>query len=156
MNKVELSGRRWLVSTFDKGKLYAPFLNMNITWLNRHLRKYAQKVKGRGADLAADLLQHLILAVERINRHNQGETIGYICSYGKLSAETNHSKTSLAEAAKWLEKHEWLTISKHGNKSVFNLNVERINECLANPSAAGVEYDNEEMWAALLKNRTPS
>ncbi len=156
MNKVELSGRRGLTSTFDRGKLFAPSVNINISAAVYHLYQYANREKGTGAAFAPWLLLYLCLSVQRINRNNQGETTGYVCSYADIAKHYNVSRTKAVRAAKWLEQHEWLTIAKEGKTSVFNLNIERINECLANPSAAGVEYDNGEMWVALLQNRTHS
>lgn len=156
MKKVELSGRRKLISTFDKGNLFAPSVNVNIIPTAYHLQQYANKVKGRGAELAPYLILYLILSVQRINRNNPGETIGYKCSYAEIANYFNVSRTTAVRAAKWLEQNEWLIITKSGKTSVFNLNVEKINDCLANPSTAGVVYDNGEMWSALLQNRTHS
>lgn len=150
MKKIELSGRRGLTSTFVKGALFAPSVNVNIAAVVYHLQQYANKVKGTGAAFAPCLLLYLFLSVQRINRNNQGETVGYICSYTKIAQHFNASRNTVVRAAKWLERQDWLTITKNDKTSVFNLNVEKIDDCLNNPSTVGYIYDNGEMWAALL------
>lgn len=156
MKSVEVSAGRALTSTFDKGQLYAPSVNINTAAFVFHLQQYAQKNKGTGGAFAPWLLLYLLLSVQRINRNNQGEAIGYKCSYAEIARYYGVSATTAVRAAKWLEQKEWLTITKDGKTSVFNLNVERINDCLANPSAAACAYDNGDMWAALLQKRTHS
>lgn len=156
MKNVELSGRHGLTSTFEKGALFAPSVNVNIAAVAYHLQQYANKVKGTGAAFAPWLLLYLFLSVQRINRNNQGETIGYICSYTEIANHFNVSRNTAVRAAKWMERQDWLTITRDGKTSVFNLNVEKINDCLINPSAVECVYDNGEMWAALLPNRTHS
>lgn len=156
MNNVELSGRRFLTSTFDKGQLFSPSVNVNLAAVLYHLQQYANKVKGEGAGLAPYLLLYLFLSVQRINRNNQGDTVGYICSYAEIAKHFNVVRTTAVRAAKWLERQEWLTITKDGKTSVYNLNVEKINDCLTNPSAAVCVYDSGEMWATLLPNYTHS
>lgn len=156
MKNVEESAGRVLVSTFDKGKLYAPSVNVNTAAVIYHLQQYANKEKGTGAAFAPWLLLYLVISVQRINRNNQGETIGYKCSYTEIAEYFNVARTTAVRAAKWLEQKEWLTITKDGKTSVFNLDIEKINDCLTNPSTAGYVHDNGESWAALLQNRTHS
>lgn len=151
MKKVELSERRGLISTIDKGELYSPSINNKIPAMLRYLHSTA---KGAGADFAPYLLLHLILSVQRINRNNQGETIGYKCSYTEIAKYLDICCTTAVKAAKWLERNDWLTITIDGKTSVFNLNLEKINYCLKNPRVAACGYDDKEMWAALLPNRT--
>lgn len=109
-------------------------LNDNLLLVVYHLNQYANKVKGTGSAFAPWLLFYLCLSVQRINRNNQGETTGYVCSYADIAKHYNVSRTKAVRAAKWLEQHEWLTIAKEGKTSVFNLNIEKINKHLANPS----------------------
>lgn len=120
------------------------------------LRYLHSTAKGAGADFAPYLLLHLILSVQRINRNNQGETIGYKCSYTEIAKEFKTSRNIVVRAAKWLERNDWLTIAIDGKTSVFNLNVEKINESLLNPEAAACVYNENEMWAKLSQNRTHS
>ena len=154
MKKVELSERRGLTSTFDKGALYAPSVNIKMAAVVYYLQQYAQKVKGEGSALATPLLLYLFLSVQRINRNNQGETIGYKCSYTDIAEHFKISRTSVVRAVKWLENQDWLSITKDGKTSVFNLNVEKINDCLMNPEAAACVYNEAERWAVVLQNRT--
>lgn len=156
MKIEELSARRGLTSTFDKGGLYAPSVNTNIAAASYHLLQYANKVKGKGAAFAPWLLLYLFLSVQRINRNNQGETAGYICSYTEIAKYFIISRNIAVRAAKWLECQGWLTITKDGKTSVFNLNVEKINDCLLNPEAVACVYNDNEMWAKLSQNRTHS
>lgn len=156
MKEVELSGRRGLTSTFERGALFAPSVNANIAAVVYHLQQYANKTKGTGAAFAPCLLLYLFLSVQRINRNNQGEPTGYICSYAEIAKYFNVARNTAVRAAKWLERQEWLTITKNGHTSVFNLNVEKINDCLTNPLSAGSVCDNGEMWAAFLQNCTHS
>lgn len=156
MKKVELSERRGLTSTFEKGNSFAPSVNTNIAAVGYHLQQYANKVKGTGAAFAPWLLLHLFLSVQRINRNNQGETLGYRCSYAEIAKKFHVHQTTAIRAAKWLERNDWLTITKDGKTSVFNLNVEKINDCLLNPEAAACAYNDGEMWAKLFQNRTHS
>lgn len=115
-----------------------PNVNINIVALIYHLQRYANKVKGTGAAFAPHLLLYLFLSVQRINRNNQGETVGYKCSYAEIAKYFNINQNTAVRAAKWLERQDWLTITKDGKTSVFNLNVEKINNCLDNPCAAGM------------------
>lgn len=156
MKKGEVSARRKLTSAFEKGKLYAPSVNINISAVLYHLQQYANKVKGTGAAFAPHLLLHLFLSVQRINRNNQGETVGYKCSYAEIAKYFNINQNTAVRAAKWLERQDWLTITKDGKTSVFNLNVTKMNDCLVNPYAAECMYDNTEIWAAVLPNLTHS
>lgn len=120
------------------GACNAPNVNINIVALIYHLQRYANKVKGTGAAFAPYLLLYLILSVQRINRNNQGETLGYKCSYAEIAEQLNLGRNTVIRAAKWLERQDWLTITKNGKTSVYNLNVEKINNCLVNPCAAGM------------------
>lgn len=119
-------------------QIISPNINVNIAAVLCHIQRYANKVKGTGAALAPLLLLYLFLSVQRINRNNQGETFGYKCSYAEIAKYFNINQNTAVRAAKWLERQDWLTITKDGKTSVFNLNVKKINDCLINPCAAGM------------------